>query len=186
MHLNLGTILRDSAANRPDHIALRLGERTLDYAEVDRKARSLATALRERGIKPGEMVAIMIPNVPEFTIVYFGILYAGCTAVPINVLLSAPEVTYHLQDSDARLLIANPFFRDPAQEGASGADVPIIWSDGDDDDCLGSMTACSPLADLHPTLPELWRQSWGFMSSVQIKTEMLEPPIARFSAALPR
>jgi long-chain acyl-CoA synthetase len=153
MELNLGTILRESATARPDHIAIRMGERTLDYAEVDRKARGLATALRERGIEPGEKVAIMIPNVPEFTVSYFGILYAGCTAVPINVLLSAPEVTYHLQDSDSRLLIAHPFFRDPAQQGASGADVPVIWSDGDDDDCLGSMTACSPVKDLHPSLP---------------------------------
>jgi long-chain acyl-CoA synthetase len=153
MQLNLGMILRESAATRPDHIAIRMGERTLDYAEVDRKARGLATALRERGIEPGEKVAIMIPNVPEFTVTYFGILYAGCTAVPINVLLSAPEVTYHLQDSDARLLIAHPFFRDPAQQGASGADVPVIWSDGDADDCLGSMTACAPVGDVHPSLP---------------------------------
>jgi long-chain acyl-CoA synthetase len=146
-------ILWESAATRPDHIAIRMGERTLDYAEVDRKARGLATALRDRGIEPGEKVAIMIPNVPEFTVTYFGILYAGCIAVPINVLLSAPEVTYHLQDSDARLLIAHPFFRDPAQAGASGADVSVIWSDGDADDCLGSMTACAPVGDVHPSLP---------------------------------
>ncbi len=47
MQLNLGVILRESAATRPDHIALRLNERTLSYAEVDREARVIATGLRE-------------------------------------------------------------------------------------------------------------------------------------------
>ena len=110
MRLNLGLILQATAEARPDHPAIRFGERVVDYAELDRQARGVATALRERGIVPGEKVAIFIPNLPEFTIAYFGILYAGCTVVPLNVLMSPPEITYHLQDSDSRLLIAHPFF----------------------------------------------------------------------------
>ncbi len=96
MELNLGVILRESASTRPDQIAVRLNERALSYAEVDRDARVIATGLRELGIEPGQTVAVLIPNVPEFTTVYFGILYAGCTVVPINVLLTEHEITYHL------------------------------------------------------------------------------------------
>ncbi|MFB3117727.1 MAG: long-chain fatty acid--CoA ligase [Myxococcota bacterium] len=153
MQLNLGVILRESASARPDHIAIRLNEQTLSYAEVDRQARSIATALLERGIAPGQTVAVLIPNVPEFTAVYFGILYAGCTVVPINVLLSAPEITYHLEDSGAQLLIAHSFFAESVRTGATAAGVPIIWSSGEGDDTLDAMTAHPPLADLHPTLP---------------------------------
>src|SRR5882672_11445061 len=110
MHLNLGSILSGTTALRPDHVAVRLGDQAFTYAELDRAARGIATSLRARGIEPGATVAILIPNVPEFTQVYFGILYAGCTVVPLNVLLSAPEVQYHLEDSRAKLLIAHPLF----------------------------------------------------------------------------
>ena len=120
MHLNLGSILQAAAAARPDQPVVRLNERVLCYRGLDRAARGMAASLRDRGIAPGDKVALMIPNVPEFTIGYFGILYAGCTVVPLNVLLSAPEVAYHLEDSDARLLLAHPLFSDPAVEEIHG------------------------------------------------------------------
>ncbi len=153
MSLNLGTILQGSAAERPDNTVLQLGERKVSYAELDRAARGVATSLRELGVAPGEQVAIMVPNVPEFTIAYFGILYAGCTVVPLNVLLSAPEVTYHLQDSDAKLLIAHPFFEEPAREGAAGASVPLVMSEGAGSS-LTAMALAEPVAGLHPTNPD--------------------------------
>ena len=124
MHLNLGSILRGSAARRPEHVALRLDAYTLSYAELDRAARGVAAGLLDRGVAPGDKVALMIPNVPEFSIAYFGILYAGATVVPLNVLLSAPEVEYHLRDSGSCLLIAHSLFGDPAAAGAAAAGVP--------------------------------------------------------------
>ena len=119
MSLNLGTILQASAADHAARPALRLGPRVVTYAELDRAARGVAAGLHARGIEPGDAVGIMVPNVPEFTIAYFGVLYAGCTVVPLNVLLSAPEVTYHLQDSGAKLLVAHPLFQAPAAKGAA-------------------------------------------------------------------
>ncbi|NNL67224.1 MAG: AMP-binding protein, partial [Myxococcales bacterium] len=124
MSLNLGTILQASASARPDHPAIRFGAATVSYAELDRAARGVAAGIRERGIAPGSQIAIMVPNVPEFTIAYYGILYAGCAVVPLNVLLSAPEVAYHLEDSQAQLLFAHPMFEEPAAEGAAQAGVP--------------------------------------------------------------
>jgi len=154
MSLNLGSILQAAAQDRPDHVAIRLNERALRYAELDRAARGVAASLYARGVRPGQQVALMVPNVPEFTIAYFGILYAGCTVVPLNVLLSAPEVTYHIQDSEAVLLIAHPLFREPASLGAQGAGVPIAWSDGGAPDDLPAMAAAAPLPALHPTSPD--------------------------------
>jgi long-chain acyl-CoA synthetase len=151
MSLNLGTILQASAADRPEKVAIRLGPRAVRYGELDRAARGVAASLRARGVRPGQAVAVMIPNVPEFTIAYFGILYAGCTVVPLNVLLSAPEVTYHIQDSSAQLLVAHPLFQAPATKGASGAGVPVVWSEGDAPDALPALAAAEPLGALHPT-----------------------------------
>jgi long-chain acyl-CoA synthetase len=151
MSLNLGSILLASAQDRPDHVAIRLNQRAVTYAELDRAVRGVATALHERGVRPGQAVALMIPNVPEFTIAYFGVLYAGCTVVPLNVLLSAPEVTYHIQDSEAVLLIAHPLFREPASKGAQGAGVPVAWSDGGAPDDLPAMTQAAPIAVPYPT-----------------------------------
>jgi long-chain acyl-CoA synthetase len=151
MALNLGTILQASAAERPDKIALRLNDTALSYAQLDRAARGVAASLRARGIGPGERVAIMVPNVPEFTIAYFGILYAGCTVVPLNVLLSPPEVTYHLEDSGASLLLAHPFFGDPAKKGAIGAGVPLVWAGGSEEENLAQLAAAAPIDGLHPT-----------------------------------
>jgi len=153
MQLNLGVILHESAADRPDHIAVRLNERALSYAEVDRQARGIAAALLQRGLAPGQTVALLIPNVPEFTSAYFAILYAGLTVVPLNVLLSAPEITYHLQDSNAQLLIAHPFFAESVKAGAAAAGVPVVWSSGEGDDTLDAMAAQPPVVELHPTLP---------------------------------
>jgi long-chain acyl-CoA synthetase len=153
MYLNLGTILEASAKARPDHPALRLNQFALSYAQLDRAARGVARGLRQRGIGPGDHVAVMIPNVPEFSIAYFGILYAGCTVVPLNVLLSAPEVAYHLQDSEARLLIAHPFFAEPASKGASEAGIPLLWSSGDaaGEESLVAMAHGAPLEVMHQT-----------------------------------
>jgi long-chain acyl-CoA synthetase len=154
MSLNLGTILQASAADRPEKAAIRLGPRVVRYGELDRAARGVAASLRARGVRPGQAVAVMVPNVPEFTIAYFGILYAGCTVVPLNVLLSAPEVTYHIQDSKAQLLIAHPLFQAPAEKGAGGAGVPLLWSEGAAPDALPALAAAEPLGALHPTSPD--------------------------------
>ncbi len=153
MHLNLGSILQATTALSPDRVAVRLGEHALTYAELDRAARGIATSLRARGIEPGSSVAILIPNLPEFTQVYYGILYAGCTVVPLNVLLTAPEVQYHLEDSRARLLFAHPLFEAPAKAGAAAAGVPVVWAAGDGADTVASLASAPPLDALHPTLP---------------------------------
>ena len=153
MHLNLGSILQATAALQPNHAAVRLGDQTLTYAELDRAARGIATSLRARGIEPGASVAIMIPNLPEFTQAYYGILYAGCTIVPLNVLLSAPEVQYHLEDSRARLLFAHPLFEAPAKTGAGAAGVPVVWAAGAGSDTVASFASAPPIEAVTPTLP---------------------------------
>src|SRR5688500_14444228 len=100
--LNLSVLLEDSARKYPTRDAVVLGETRLTYAQVDGAANQVANLLVSRGIQPGDKVALSCPNLPFFPIVYYGILKAGATVVPLNVLLKAREVAYHLGDSDAK------------------------------------------------------------------------------------
>ena len=145
MSLNLGTILRASAERKPDSVVLRAGDGSMSYAELDRAAAGVAHGLRERGIQPGDKVALLVPNVPEFTIAYFGILYAGAAVVPINVLAAAPEVAYFLKDSEARLLVVHPLFAEPGQAGAAEVDVPVVVAGGEGTGSLAELAAGPPL-----------------------------------------
>lgn len=99
---NLSSLLEDSASQHADREAVVLGDTRLTYAQVNGAANQVANLLVSRGIKPGDKVALSCPNLPYFPIVYYGILKAGATVVPLNVLLKGREVAYHLADSDAK------------------------------------------------------------------------------------
>jgi long-chain acyl-CoA synthetase len=99
---NLASLLEDSAANYPEREAIVLGDTRLTYAQVNGAANMVANLLVSRGIEKGDKVALSCANLPYFSIVYFGILKAGGTVVPLNVLLKGREVAYHLGDSEAK------------------------------------------------------------------------------------
>jgi long-chain acyl-CoA synthetase len=101
---NLATLLEDSAQKYPEREAIVFPAtgRRMTYAEVDAVANMVANLLVSKGIRPGDKVALSCPNLPYFSLVYWGILKAGATVVPLNVLLKGREVAYHLGDSDAK------------------------------------------------------------------------------------
>src|SRR6266545_710964 len=98
--------LTDAAVRHPERTAIVLGEDHLSYAELDAASNQVANLLVSRGIVRGDKVALSCPNVPSFTVIYYGILKAGATVVPLNVLLKAREVAYHLADSEAKAYFA--------------------------------------------------------------------------------
>ena len=103
---NLASLLETTADTYPDRTAIVLGATRLPYWQVDQAANQVANLLVARGIEPGDKVALSCPNIPQFSIIYFGILKAGATVVPLNVLLKGREVAYHLADSDAKAYFA--------------------------------------------------------------------------------
>jgi long-chain acyl-CoA synthetase len=124
---NLAVMLRESASATPAKpVALFDGGR-LTYAELDGLSDRLAAGLQRHGVAPGDPVALQLPNVPQFLIAYFGILKAGAVAVPMNVLLKAPEVAFQLGDSGARLLITWAGVLDDAAKGAAQAGVGDVF-----------------------------------------------------------
>src|ERR1700754_2197190 len=126
MGTNLAQIVTDSAARDAEAAALRLGERTVTDGELDDRAARLATLLLERGLEPGDRVGVMLPNVPEFPIAYYGVLRAGGVVVPMNVLLKRREIAFYLEDSGAKLLLAWHGFAEEARLRAAEAGAELI------------------------------------------------------------
>ncbi len=104
--LNLSSVLEHPARLTPDRMAITCGAQQLTYAELDAQALQVAAGLHAMGIRAGDHVALSCPNIPWFPIAYFGILKAGAAVVPINVLLKAREIAYHLKDSEAKAVLA--------------------------------------------------------------------------------
>ncbi|HEX2807123.1 MAG TPA: AMP-binding protein [Kineosporiaceae bacterium] len=104
--MNLAANLTRSAAAHPDRVGIRMGERTIDYRALDDASSRVAGLLTARGLGLGSRVGIMLPNVPEFAVVYYGVLRAGGVVVPMNPLLKSREVAYYLGDSGASVIFA--------------------------------------------------------------------------------
>jgi long-chain acyl-CoA synthetase len=126
MGLNLASIVTDSAARAPETVAVRLGPLELTYAELDDRSARLAALLREKGLQQGDRVGVMLPNVLEFPISYYGVLRAGGVVVPMNVLLKRREIAFYLEDSGAKLLLAWHGFAEEARGGAEDAGTELI------------------------------------------------------------
>jgi len=124
--MNLASILTESARRSPDAPAVRLGEVELSYGELDERSARLAALLHEKGLQPGDRVGVMLPNVPEFPVAYYGVLRAGGIVVPMNVLLKRREIAFYLEDSGARLLLAWHGFGEEASAGAADAGAEAI------------------------------------------------------------
>ncbi|NQX29717.1 long-chain fatty acid--CoA ligase [Microbacteriaceae bacterium VKM Ac-2854] len=118
--VSVAAILAESAARTPEATALIVGESAIDYATLWQQTRGYAGALREAGVGPGDRVAVLIPNVPDFPRCYFAVLSLGAIVVPVHALLKHDEIAYVLQDSGAKLLLCSaPLLA----EGAQGADL---------------------------------------------------------------
>ncbi len=126
MSSNLALTLKSTARSHEHRPALKLDDVAMSYAELDDASARVAGLLRDRGVRPGDRVGIMMPNVPQFGSLYYGVLRAGAVVVPMNVLLKQREVAYYLRDSEASLAFAWPAFAEPAQNGASEAGAECI------------------------------------------------------------
>src|SRR6516162_6736035 len=102
----------------------------MTYRELDEASARVAGLLQERGLRSGDRVGIMLPNVAEVPVVYYGVLRAGGVVVPMNPLLKAREVAYYLGDSGAGLVFAWHAFADAARGGAGQAGAETIVVDG--------------------------------------------------------
>ncbi len=108
--ITLGKVLTQTAERFPDHTALLFYGREISYREVDALANRFARALTGLGVKKGDRVALMLPNIPQMVISYYGTLKTGAIAVPTNPLFQSHELEVQLRDSGAQTLVAVDMF----------------------------------------------------------------------------
>ncbi|WP_329166910.1 long-chain fatty acid--CoA ligase (plasmid) [Streptomyces sp. NBC_01717] len=143
--MNLSDLLTQSAQRHGGRTAVSIGDQSLTFAQLDELSGRAAAMLADAGVAPGDRVGVMLPNLPEFPVLYYGVLRTGAIVVPMNPLLKAREVAHYLGDSQARLAFA---FGPVAQEAATGAEgtgarvVPI--EDGSLDELLAEHPEPAP------------------------------------------
>jgi long-chain acyl-CoA synthetase len=155
---NLARNLTDTTRAHAGRVAVRVDNAAMTYRALDEASARVAGLLHERGLGPGDRVGIMMPNVAEVPVVYYGVLRAGCVVVPMNPLLKAREVAYYLSDSGAGLIFAWHTFADqarggaaaggPGQSGTEQAGAELVVVDGVSfPDLLASVTPDFQVAD---------------------------------------
>jgi long-chain acyl-CoA synthetase len=125
MTFNLATILTETALATPDAPVHRFGGTVTTYRELDEQSGRFAAGLREAGLEPGDVMGLQLPNLPHFLIAYFGALKAGLVVLPLNPLLMAPEIEYHLGDSSAALLIGFEAMHAEAAKACERLGIPL-------------------------------------------------------------
>ncbi|WP_321816326.1 MULTISPECIES: AMP-binding protein [unclassified Paraburkholderia] len=101
----LTAYLREWARRDPQRPALHFYGRTLSYGELDTLSERCAALLAGLGVKPGDRVAVFMPNCPQMHIAFYGILKLGAVHAPVSPLSKALELGYQLKDSGAQVLI---------------------------------------------------------------------------------
>src|SRR5205085_8492717 len=135
-----------TAERIPDGIAYKLDDTEVNWQAVDEGSARVAGLLKDKGFEPGDRVGVMLPNVPYFPIAYYGILRAGGTVVPMNVLLKGREVKFYVEDPEAKLLFAWHDFAEAAEKGAGEAGTEcLLVKPGEFEEQLGEF---APLGDV--------------------------------------
>lgn len=124
--------LADHARQRPDSLAVVVGEQRLDFATLEGQVGRLAAALRAAGIAPGDRVATLLPNSLAALLVYHALPRIGAVLVPLSTMLLADGLAGLLADAEPRLLIADPAC-DSVLQGAMAqlaqrrSSLPLCW-----------------------------------------------------------
>ena len=126
--------------------------RALSWKDFDRRANRIANLLLSRGLERGTKVGILLMNCLEWLPLYFGILKAGCVAVPLNFRYSSEEIKYCLELADVEVLVFGPEFVE--RMDAIADDLPgvrMMFFIGPDkpaytEDCCRLMGFCSSSA----------------------------------------
>ncbi|KAF0103489.1 MAG: fadD2 [Rhodospirillaceae bacterium] len=105
------TLVADIAEQTPDAPAFLHGDRTISFLELTESARRAAQGLADLGIGPGDRVALWLPNVPAYPILYLACIRLGAIAVAVNTRYRAVEIADIVGRSGAKVLACAPGFR---------------------------------------------------------------------------
>jgi acyl-CoA synthetase (AMP-forming)/AMP-acid ligase II len=122
--VGLNAALEHHADRAPDRVLARYRDTACTYGEMVERAAALAAGFRAEGVEPGDVVALLAYNSIDFLETIFAANHLGAIAMPINWRLSAPEVRYILEHSEARLLVADDELGATADDAVAPMDRP--------------------------------------------------------------
>ena len=105
MSFNIAMLLKESTRRAPNKTALIMDEVKMNYQQLEKQAINFAAVLQKLGVEKGDRTLLVIPNVPQFPICFFGTAHLGAVNVPVNILYKEHEISFRLQDSAAKVLI---------------------------------------------------------------------------------
>lgn len=124
--LTLPGLFYQAADRFPDRVATIFRGRRLRYGELRRQVLAFAAGLREKGVRPGERVALMLPNLPQYVVAFFGALEAGAIVVPTNPLYTPHELEHQLNDSGATAIITLDQLFDTVQRALMRTRIRLV------------------------------------------------------------
>ena len=102
---SLVALFEQACATHADRVAYISMGATLTYRQLDQRSREFAAWLQSIGLKKGDRVALMMPNLLQYPVAMFGVLRAGCVVVNCNPLYTPRELEYQLKDSGAKAIV---------------------------------------------------------------------------------
>jgi acyl-CoA synthetase (AMP-forming)/AMP-acid ligase II len=127
MSLTLVHSLKESVNRFPDRDAIVSGDTRISYQMLWESICSVSAYLRENGIKPGQRVAILLENSPEYVATYYAVLACGCVAVGLNTAVKSKDIQNWLKHCDASWLFTNTSHGEISDVlASSGTDLSII------------------------------------------------------------
>ncbi len=126
--MDVTSFVFENAGDHPDRPALIDGPtgRTLTYAQLVSSIDSFAAGLHARGFGSGDVLAVYMPNLPEYAVAFHGANRAGGLCTTANPLYTAKELTHQLEDSAATLLLTVPGFLEVAADAAANLGIDVI------------------------------------------------------------
>lgn len=132
--VNIAHNLEQTAKFLPDKPAIIFEGQTMTYQELEEKVCQLASGLEKIGIQEGDRLALFMPNTPEFVIIYFAAQKLGAIVVALNVLLVKNEVSYILNDCDAKMIFAAREQAEQVPVGDVDSLERLVLTEGDEND----------------------------------------------------
>jgi long-chain acyl-CoA synthetase len=137
--MNFANYVEFQAAERPGELAMTDPKREMSYAELDAETSAVANALADRGVEPGDNVALFLPNLTTFTTAYFGAMKLGAVPVPINLRFGESEIGHVILDVDPEVLFTIGQFEEAFVE--HDLDLELVVAGGEHGTDYGEMVA---------------------------------------------
>ena len=109
--------------------------RSYTFEQLTLLSKKFGSALTKKGFKKGDVFSILLPNIPEFPIIYYGVILIGGVVTTMNPMYTVEEITHQLQDAGATFIITIPLFAEKAKESTSSLGINTVYVVGEAEGC---------------------------------------------------